>query len=836
MAPEFLSHVITQKYDLYSLGVIIMEILTGEKACQGIENVRSPRLKINIRDMEITRKGICALDTNETKQWIITGEEEGYVRIWNYETQKKIYSFRLSRRPVKLVKFIQRKQWFAAGTIDACCIHVYSYETAKMQKIMRISSKYKYTSFQSLAVHPTMPYLLSVHQRDTHIWNWDKNWQCTMIFLGGCCTEFQVAFSSQDTIAIPSDNDTVKVWSLGSPEFDYTLSGHSRKVNCLDFFTRDYQEYLVTGSDDLSVKIWDMEKKICLSTLHFNSPVQSTLYRPDLQILITGSEDGSVHLWRTAGSSTYSGYPRLKRTVKLAYGLHSLACLMGRVVIGNKEGVAILDIVNVDNGEKSTDYSEPELTADMKPTKEETSEVIAGSSSELPILDVHLLDLCFPTEADTSRICSLQLTNKIDEDVVFRLKYRSRTELYGIVPPASSYTLILTKEEKDLVLQSSASGDRYTVMFNSESECDNFFEEAEEIGNTVHEVTPKAAYEPQGDATPEIISTRSTEIYLCSIYAHPTERWIITGHGDGVVRAWDSETKKPMNSLKVSGRSVDTVKFIAKRKWIVAGSSDGLVHVCNCVRVTQMQRITSFRFGRYSSYDSPSLAIHPTKPYVLSTAFELWNENKGWNLKKSFLETPQAEVVAFNPNDGNIVASGFCDATIEIWSIVADNPYHRLYGHTAKLNCLEFYKRDSHHYLISGSNDCTAKIWDMQETVCIHTLDIMSPVVSVIPLPDHPYLVTGSYHGTVQLWSSTDFRLERTIHFGDGGPVRGLCFMGSGSVVIGQEKRITIMDIDKGAATRKKKFPLQLNPLKIFSSIKEALTDSMVPSCSRYKS
>jgi serine/threonine protein kinase len=40
MAPEFVSHVITQKYDLYSLGVIILEILTGEKGCQDVETVR----------------------------------------------------------------------------------------------------------------------------------------------------------------------------------------------------------------------------------------------------------------------------------------------------------------------------------------------------------------------------------------------------------------------------------------------------------------------------------------------------------------------------------------------------------------------------------------------------------------------------------------------------------------------------------------------------------------------------------------------------------------------------------------------------------------------------
>lgn len=39
LAPEFTSRVITHKFDLYSLGVIIMEILTGERGYQAVETV-----------------------------------------------------------------------------------------------------------------------------------------------------------------------------------------------------------------------------------------------------------------------------------------------------------------------------------------------------------------------------------------------------------------------------------------------------------------------------------------------------------------------------------------------------------------------------------------------------------------------------------------------------------------------------------------------------------------------------------------------------------------------------------------------------------------------------
>ena len=40
LAPEFSNNVITYKFDLYSLGVIITEILNGKKGYQAVENVR----------------------------------------------------------------------------------------------------------------------------------------------------------------------------------------------------------------------------------------------------------------------------------------------------------------------------------------------------------------------------------------------------------------------------------------------------------------------------------------------------------------------------------------------------------------------------------------------------------------------------------------------------------------------------------------------------------------------------------------------------------------------------------------------------------------------------
>lgn len=114
------------------------------------------------------------------------------------------------------------------------------------------------------------------------------------------------------------------------------------------------------------------------------------------------------------------------------------------------------------------------------------------------------------------------------------------------------------------------------------------------------------------------------------------------------------------------------------------------------------------------------------------------------------------------------------------------------------VNCLAFFKRGDRQYLITGSRDCTAKIWDMQTRECIHTLDgTISSVIHVIALPGRPYLVTCSANGTVHVWSSIDFRLKTTFHFEITSKSTGLvCLMGSRRIAMLQDESIYMLDIN----------------------------------------
>nr|BAD25013.1 putative Golgi-associated particle 102K chain [Oryza sativa Japonica Group] len=221
---------------------------------------------------------------------------------------------------VRSSKFITRKQWVVAGA-DDMFIRVYNYNTMDKVKVFEAHTDY----IRCVAVHPTQPFVLSSSDDMLiKLWDWDKGWMCTQIFEGHSHYVMQVTFNPKDTntFASASLDRTVKVWSLGSPDPNFTLDGHSKGVNCVDYFTGGDRPYLITGSDDQTAK--------------------TALVVPFLSIIVLDPFNLTVD-WNNTLLVSY----RLENT--LNYGLErvwALGYMKGsrRVVIGYDEGTIMIKI------------------------------------------------------------------------------------------------------------------------------------------------------------------------------------------------------------------------------------------------------------------------------------------------------------------------------------------------------------------------------------------------------------------------------------------------------------------------------------------------------------
>jgi coatomer subunit beta' len=81
------------------------------------------------------------------------------------------------------------------------------------------------------------------------------------VFEGHAHYVMQVKFNPKDTntFASASLDRTIKVWGLTSATPYFSLEGHERGVNCIDYYPGGDKPYLISGADDATLKIWDYQ-------------------------------------------------------------------------------------------------------------------------------------------------------------------------------------------------------------------------------------------------------------------------------------------------------------------------------------------------------------------------------------------------------------------------------------------------------------------------------------------------------------------------------------------------------------------------------------------------
>jgi WD40 repeat protein len=100
--------------------------------------------------------------------------------------------------------------------------------------------------------------------------------------------------------------------------------------------------------------------------------------------------------------------------------------------------------------------------------------------------------------------------------------------------------------------------------------------------------------------------------------------------------------------------------------WLVVGADD-VISVYNYKNM--IQKVTSFK----ANSAVPSLAIHPTQPYALSTSkkgIQLWTWGQfgsKWKCMQVFKDQSDwVCILAFNPEDHDSFAGGCRDGTIKV--------------------------------------------------------------------------------------------------------------------------------------------------------------------------
>jgi len=137
--------------------------------------------------------------------------------------------------------------------------------------------------------------------------------------------------------------------------------------------------------------------------------------------------------------------------------------------------------------------------------------------------------------------------------------------------------------------------------------------------------------------------------------------------------------------------------------------------------------------------------------------------------------------VAFSP-DGKYVLTGSGDKTAKLWDASTGAQVRTFSGHTASVESVAFSPDGK--YVLTGSDDATVKLWEASTGTEVRTLSgHTNYVLSVAFSLDGKYVLTGSADNTAKLWDASTGTEVRTFS-GHTGPVKSAAFSPDGKYVL----------------------------------------------------
>ncbi|SBT70834.1 coatomer subunit beta, putative [Plasmodium malariae] len=302
-------------------------------------------LNLDIKKKLNSRIGkVKCVDIHETETWILAALYNGKLVIFDYANQNTIKNVEVTAFPLRCAKFIEKKQWIICAG-DDMTLRVYNYNTFEKVKSFEDHTDY----IRYIEVHQTLPYILtSADDMTIKLYDYENNFEKLCSFENHIHYVMMCKFNPKDTyiFASASLDKTIKIWGVQNntpvvtkPHF--TLTGHTKGVNCIDYSSSGETSYIISGSDDKTIRIWDYHTKQCIQVLTGHTQnVSCLIYYSNLPIIISSSEDCNVKIWN---SSMFKLESTLNYNMDRCWSL-SAKKTKNDLCIGYDEGLVVIQI------------------------------------------------------------------------------------------------------------------------------------------------------------------------------------------------------------------------------------------------------------------------------------------------------------------------------------------------------------------------------------------------------------------------------------------------------------------------------------------------------------
>jgi WD40 repeat protein len=204
------------------------------------------------------------------------------------------------------------------------------------------------------------------------------------------------------------------------------------------------------------------------------------------------------------------------------------------------------------------------------------------------------------------------------------------------------------------------------------------------------------------------IATIQQLSWVTALAFSPDKSILATGHDDGRVRLWNTDTQSLISELTQHQQPVSALAFSADGKFLATAGEDRAIHI---VEVKGKKNIKTLE-GHTDRI--PALAWHPSGKTIASAGWDttarLWDIATGQPIMLLNAHADQVLTLAFS-RDGSLLAVADSDNVIHVWDDPAAGRVAQvLHGHSDEIRFLCFSPDGAR--LASAGNDQAVHIWD----------------------------------------------------------------------------------------------------------------------------
>ena len=527
-----------------------------------------------------------------------------------------------------------------------------------------------------------------------------------------------VAFSPDGKRIVTASYDrTARVWDAATGREILQLRGHTDRLRSASFSPDG--RHIVTGSYDKTARIWEATtgQQIMVLSGHTDG-VRSAEFSPDGTRVVTSSYDQTARVWDVATGKQL------------------------QVLSGHTSSVA------------SASFS-PDGERILTASQDRTARIWdVGSGKQLVLLNGHtgqLTSAAFSPDGRHVVTGSYDKTARIwDATTGQQLTQLSgHTQLLERVEYSRDGSRIVTISDDKTARVWDAGTGRQLSLF---------------IGHT--EPLTGVAFSPDGryvvtcsdDMTarvwntlgPEGLVLRGHTQVVAGAEFSPDGRRVATASADKTARIWDAATGQQLTLLSGHTQLVLSAIFSADGRRVITASDDSTARIWDSTTRRQLLLLS----GHTQAVEGAAFTPDGKRIVTASSdkTVRLWDASTGHQLMELDGHTAKVNWAMFSPDGRRIVTASY-DKTARVWDGANGRQLMVFHGHSGPVATASFSPNGDR--IVTASDDKTARVWDVatgRQLVLLSGHE--QPVTSAAFSADGRRVVTSSYDKTARIWDA----------------------------------------------------------------------------------